>query len=84
MRMRRCSLADLAQLRLFSDRGGQRLFPLQALCPLCPPPEWALLEGAALSDPGGQSTGMVIWIGDPNLLYTLPAFFALFLLCYPG
>ena len=23
------------------------------------------------------STGMVIWIGDPNLLYTLPAFFAL-------
>ena len=47
-----CSLADLAQLRLFSDRGGQRLFPLQALCPLCPPPEWALLEGAALSDPG--------------------------------
>ena len=31
----------------------QRLFPLQALCPLCPPPEWALLEGAALSDPGG-------------------------------
>ena len=48
-----CSLADLAQLRLFSDRGGQRLFPLQALCPLCPPPEWALLEGAALSDPGG-------------------------------
>ena len=26
------------------------------------------------------STGMVIWIGDPNLLYTLPVFFALFFL----
>lgn len=30
------------------------------------------------------STGMVIWIGDPNLLYTLPAFFALFLLSTRG
>ena len=27
---------------------------------------------------------MVIWIGDPNLLYTLPAFFALFLLSTRG
>ncbi len=28
-------------------------FFLYKLCaPLCPPPEWALLEGAALSDPG--------------------------------
>lgn len=30
------------------------------------------------------STGMVIWIGAPNLLYTLPAFFALFLLSTRG
>ena len=30
------------------------------------------------------STGMVIWIGDPNLLYTLPAFFALFFLSTRG
>ena len=30
------------------------------------------------------STGMVIWIGDTNLLYTLPAFFALFLLSTRG
>ena len=26
------------------------------------------------------ASGMVIWIGDPNLLYTLPVYFALFLL----
>ena len=26
------------------------------------------------------TSGMVIWIGDPNLLYTLPVFFALFFL----
>ena len=30
------------------------------------------------------STGMVIWIGDPNLLYTLPVYFGLFLLCTRG
>ena len=30
------------------------------------------------------STGMVIWIGDPNLLYTLPVYFALFLLATRG
>ena len=30
------------------------------------------------------STGMVIWIGDPNLLYTLPVFFALFFLSTRG
>lgn len=27
---------------------------------------------------------MVIWIGDPNLLYTLPVFFALFFLATRG
>lgn len=30
------------------------------------------------------TSGMVIWIGDPNLLYTLPVFFALFLFCTRG
>ncbi len=30
------------------------------------------------------SSGMVIWIGDPNLLYTLPVYFLLFLLCTKG
>ena len=30
------------------------------------------------------SSGMVIWIGDPNLLYTLPVYFLLFLLCTDG
>ena len=24
---------------------------------------------------------MVIWVGDPNLLYTLPVYLLLFLLC---
>ena len=30
------------------------------------------------------SSGMVIWIGDSNLLYTLPVYFLLFLLCTKG
>ena len=30
------------------------------------------------------SSGMVIWVGDPNLLYTFPIFLALFLLCTRG
>ena len=30
------------------------------------------------------SSGMVIWIGDPNLLYTLPIYFLLFFLCTRG
>ena len=30
------------------------------------------------------SSGMVIWIGDTNLLYTLPVYFGLFLLCTKG
>ena len=32
----------------------------------------------------GGTTGMVIWIGDNNLLFTLPVFFAVFLLCTRG
>ena len=30
------------------------------------------------------SGGMVIWVGDPNLLYTLPIFLAVFFLCTRG
>lgn len=30
------------------------------------------------------SSGMVIWVGDPNLLYTLPVFLAVFFLCTRG
>lgn len=30
------------------------------------------------------TSGMVIWIGDSNLLYTLPVFFALFFLATRG
>lgn len=29
----------------------------------------------------GGTTGMVIWVGDNNLLFTLPVFFAVFLAC---
>ncbi|WP_317320891.1 hypothetical protein [Subdoligranulum variabile] len=29
-------------------------------------------------------SGMVIWIGDPNMLYTMPVYFLLFLLCTKG
>lgn len=41
---------------------------------------WKLLLAAIL----GGASGMVIWIGDPNLLYTMPVFFTLFLLCTTG
>ena len=30
------------------------------------------------------SSSMVIWVGDPNLLYTLPVFLAVFFLCTQG
>lgn len=32
----------------------------------------------------GGVTGMVIWVGDDNLLFTLPMFFAVFLACSRG
>jgi len=32
----------------------------------------------------GVSSGMVIWVGDLNLLYTLPVYFAMFMLCTEG
>lgn len=30
------------------------------------------------------NSGMVIWIGDPNMLYTMPVYFFLFLVCTQG
>lgn len=30
------------------------------------------------------SSGMVIWIGDPNMLYIMPVYFLLFLICTKG
>lgn len=30
------------------------------------------------------SSGMVIWVGDPNMLYTMPVYFFLFMLCTKG
>ena len=30
------------------------------------------------------SSGMVIWVGDPNLFYTLPVFLAVFFACTRG
>lgn len=41
---------------------------------------WKLLLAVLL----GGAAGMVIWVGDPNLLYTLPVFFTLFLLSTAG
>lgn len=41
---------------------------------------WGLLLYLTFSG----TSGMVIWIGDPNLLYTLPVFLALFFLCTQG
>ena len=57
---------------------------LYRLCALFARPRskrrWKLLLAAIL----GGASGMVIWVGDPNLLYTLPVFFALFLLSTTG
>lgn len=46
-------------------------------------PERAFLAGLAFLTLAGSS-GMVIWIGDPNMLYTMPVYFILFLLCTKG
>lgn len=45
-----------------------------------PKRRWRILLATLL----GGASGMVIWVGDPNLLYTLPVFFALFLLSTTG
>lgn len=48
--------------------------------PVKPGRRWKILLFAVLSG----VTGMVIWVGDENLLLTLPVFFAVFLACSRG
>lgn len=51
-----------------------------AFLPLKPGRRWKVLLYVLLSG----VTGMVIWVGDENLLLTLPVFFAVFLACSRG
>lgn len=51
-----------------------------AFLPVKPRRRWKILLYAFLSG----VTGMVIWVGDENLLLTLPVFFAVFLACSRG
>ena len=51
-----------------------------AFLPVRPGRQWRILLYAVLSG----VTGMVIWVGDENLLLTLPVFFAVFLICSRG
>ncbi|MDE7243054.1 MAG: GHKL domain-containing protein, partial [Oscillospiraceae bacterium] len=51
-----------------------------AFLPLKPCLRWNILLYLCLS----VVTGMVIWVGDNNLLFTLPPFFAVLLLCSKG
>lgn len=51
-----------------------------AFLPVRPGRRWRILLYAVLSG----VTGMVIWVGDENLLLTLPVFFAAFLICSRG
>lgn len=59
-------------------------FYLYKICvsflPVKPGRRWKILLFAVLSG----VTGMVIWVGDENLLLTLPVFFAVFLACSRG
>ena len=64
-----CSLEVLALSRVFPDGGGQRLFPLPALHALRPAPERAVLEGAALFDPGGHQRHGDLERGPQSALY---------------
>lgn len=51
-----------------------------AFLPLKPGRRWKALLFILLSG----TTGMVIWVGDENLILTLPVFFAVFLACSRG
>lgn len=51
-----------------------------AFLPLKPGRRWRILLFILLSG----TTGMVIWVGDENLILTLPVFFAVFLACSRG
>ena len=81
-----CSLEVLHSIwGMFLDGGLASGFSLYQLCTALRP---AFGEGrfwkALLFLTLAGSSGMVIWIGDSNLLYTLPVFFALFFLATRG
>lgn len=84
-------LTRLAEFLLECLRNWAWLFPLllsgfflyqiaSAFLPMKPGRRWKILLFILL----GGTTGMVIWVGDENLILTLPVFFAVFLLCSRG
>lgn len=84
-------LENLVEFLILSVQNWGWLFPLAAsgffLYRLCLPfirPRTGGIRRLLLAGTLGVSSGMIIWIGDPNLLYTLPIYFALFLLCTEG
>jgi len=84
-------LENLVEFLILSVQNWGWLFPLAAsgcfLYRLCLPfiqPRAGGIRRLLLAGTLGVSSGMIIWIGDLNLLYTLPIYFALFLLCTEG
>lgn len=84
-------LTRLAEFLLECLRNWAWLFPLllsgfflyqiaSAFLPVKPGRRWKILLFILL----GGTTGMVIWVGDENLILTLPVFFAVFLFCSRG
>ena len=84
-------LTRLEEFLLECLRNWGWLFPLllsgfflyriaSAFLPVKPGRRWRILLFTVLSG----VTGMVIWVGDENLLLTLPVFFAVFLACSRG
>ncbi len=84
-------LENLVEFLILSVQNWGWLFPLAAsgffLYRLCLPfvrPRSGRVRRLLLAGTLGVSSGMIIWVGDPNLLYTLPVYFALFLFCTEG
>lgn len=84
-------LMNIAEFLLDCLRNWVWLFPLllsgfflyrtaAAFLPVKPGRRWKALLFVLL----GGTTGMVIWVGDENLILTLPVFFAVFLACSRG
>lgn len=84
-------LTRLEEFLLECLRNWGWLFPLllsgfflyrisSAFLPVKPGRRWKILLFTVLSG----VTGMVIWVGDENLILTLPVFFAVFLACSRG
>lgn len=84
-------LTNITEFLLDCLRNWIWLFPLllsgfflyqiaSAFLPVKPGRRWKLLLFTLL----GGTTGMVIWVGDENLILTLPVFFAVFLACSRG